>query len=785
MRIEEKEKFVAIFGQSFKCFLCLWPILLLGITGCSVLTSVPEATSTKARLSTLAAFPQMPLQKKVTVYWNTHMVPFIDAEVDADAAFMLGVIQAHLRLTQLELAKRIAQGRISEMVGPFANDIDVALRALNLGKASSEILRKMPFDSREWLHNFVSGINFYKAHLPDIPHGMKVLNISEEAWTAEDTLAIGRLSGVDVNWLAALDLLPLMETEQWPELWQRIRRSQRLQRESFSTDLPQILENIQKTPQKQMPKFAVLQQLVGAFARSGSNSVALSGWKTHSGGAMIANDPHLGFTVPNLWILAGLKSPSYHMVGMIPVGLPVFGFGRTPYLAWGGTNMRQSASDYIDVSLKQSELQTHTPKIQTRFWVDAIGEYRSHPRYGPVISDLKVLNLSKDKPIALRWSGHLPSDEITAMLGMAKAQNWQQFKHATQGFSVPGQNYIFVTAQGNIGQVLATWLPKRSKKYPDSLLTLPAESDRTWQDILTSKTLPFSLDPSRGVIASANNKPVAQAPTQIGWFFPIDDRIQRLYQLLGSSEKITLEHLKRLQKDSFSLSHKTLYDFLDLENFRNTDTEKGYLLQQQLQGWDGYFRISSRQAYLYHLLYLKITDILYQGDAPIIAVDMKVFRGNGMLPQFVVQDLETLTHETRNKILQKALKDLQIVAMDGKVWGDIHQIHVQHILGNIPILGQAYHHGKIPVDGHTATVFKTAGNLTNDPQTVTYGSQARHISDMSDPNKNYFILYGGQDGQINSENALDQLPLWHQGRYIQVPLAISAVRNSFEYQQQF
>jgi penicillin amidase len=105
----------------------------------------------------------LPLKGKVTVHWNDQMVPFLEADHDEDLAVALGVIHAHLRLGQMEVGRRAARGRIAEMGGPLATDIDHALRIIDFGKATPQVVAAMPSDSRAWLDGFVRGINHYVA----------------------------------------------------------------------------------------------------------------------------------------------------------------------------------------------------------------------------------------------------------------------------------------------------------------------------------------------------------------------------------------------------------------------------------------------------------------------------------------------------------------------------------------------------------------------------------------------------------------------------------------------
>src|SRR5512144_819170 len=99
-------------------------LLCIGaLAGRSLLKPLPKATTVQQRLTALPT-RNLPLQGRVTVYWDEHQIPFIAAESDDDAAFALGLVHAHLRLAQMAIYRRIAQGRIADMAGPLAIDVD-------------------------------------------------------------------------------------------------------------------------------------------------------------------------------------------------------------------------------------------------------------------------------------------------------------------------------------------------------------------------------------------------------------------------------------------------------------------------------------------------------------------------------------------------------------------------------------------------------------------------------------------------------------------------------------
>ena len=186
---------------------------------CAVFTPLPEPRTLEQRL---AMFPTqgLPLQGEVTVWWNDHQVPFIEAASDRDAAFTLGLVHAHLRLGQMEVMRRVSQGRIAEVAGPIPQvaDIEHALRILDLGKTSKTVYASMPAELKAWLDAFVEGLNHYQANAAELPHEYALLGLDREPWRSEEILTIGRLASVDVSWFVWFRVLALRDRKDWPQL---------------------------------------------------------------------------------------------------------------------------------------------------------------------------------------------------------------------------------------------------------------------------------------------------------------------------------------------------------------------------------------------------------------------------------------------------------------------------------------------------------------------------------------------------------------------------------------
>ena len=118
--------------------------VLLALNGCAILRSPPKETPIKERLAQIPSGLRSQFKgKNSELRFNEHLVPYITSDNDEDAAFLLGVTQAHLRGFQLELLRRASQGRLAERVGPFATKIDHALRIFNFSKAFG--FKEVPF----------------------------------------------------------------------------------------------------------------------------------------------------------------------------------------------------------------------------------------------------------------------------------------------------------------------------------------------------------------------------------------------------------------------------------------------------------------------------------------------------------------------------------------------------------------------------------------------------------------------------------------------------------------
>ncbi|MGM0561907.1 MAG: penicillin acylase family protein [Pseudomonadota bacterium] len=741
----------------------LAPLLILLLAGgCNALW--PDERTTDDRLS---VFPteDLPLKQQVTLRWNDHQVPYIEAGNDHDLAFTLGLVHAHLRGAQLSLLRHVSSGRLAEIAGPPATEIDHALRILDFGYATEEIEADLPQETRIWVQAFVDGLNHYQAQRQEPPPEYGLAGLESEPWTVRDVLRIGRLAGTDVNWLVYFSLLAERGDPEFQRLWNRALEAGQNGTVSFREGSQQ----------------QALSDFLGGLSRSGSNTVVVAPERSASGGALIASDPHLGLNLPNLWILAGLKSPDYHAVGLMVPGLPFVAVGRNPEMAWGGTHMRAASSDLYDVSdLPADEIDVRQTDISVRFWFDETRQVRRTP-HGPIITDAEILPNGANETLALRWVGHEPSDELTALLRANRATTPEEFRAALESFALSPQNMLVADRAGNIGHIMATFQPVRKVFPPPDLVLDPANPDSLWQGLQRTSDLPFILNPEKGFLASANNRPTDAGP-EMGYFFSPDERVRRLRQYVGERRDITLDDLAELQRDTRSLGAETLSKRL-LKAIRSDGLFEDHAdFLAPLEDWNGDYAAEARapvvfESLLYHL-WPRIQGVDKESDLA------DAVNGWNYILAYLEEDLAALSPEERATALSESLQAAREDAEAYPRWGDMHRLKAAHSLANLPVIGGFFEYGDYPVGGSRETVMKTGHDLVNARHAARYGSQARHLSDLSDPDENYFVLFGGNDGWLGSANFMDQVPLWRQGDYIRMPLTRERIVEDFPRRMQ-
>ncbi|ESR26826.1 penicillin acylase family protein [Lutibaculum baratangense] len=723
--------------------------LALRAWGGALRTGAPEPLDLQARLSMVAA-DGAPVESPVVIRWSDQQIPFIEAESDRDLAVALGIVHAHLRLAQIEMMRRVATGRLSETIGAAAFPLDQGLRTIDFMSAGRQAARALSPEAEAWTRGFLDGLNHQIAAVRKQPHEFEVLGIEAAPWSFEELMAVTRLASTDFTWRVWMQLMKLRARSDWSDTWARL-----------------IGEEL---PEPSLAGGGIAAAGLEFFGRGGSNAYAVSGARTAGGKPILAGDPHLPLQLPNMWLIAGMKSPTLHAVGMMVPAVPVLGLGRNRHIAWGGTNLHAASSELVDLGPEPAGLTSRTERIRVRWGRDHEIAVRDSP-VGPVISDASVLRMGQGRAVALHWIGHRASDEVSALLNVARARDWQGFLGALDGYAVPGLNLVYADADGHIGEAMAATLPRRPHARADDLISQPEALDH-WRSLATTRGLPHRLDPEEGYVASANNAP-PRSDIQISRFFSPDDRVNRLRELLGQAEGLTVGGIIPLQWDVLSPPALRLRDRLlpILVEAQGVDNA----FANALRGWDGRYSEDSAGALAFELLVFHLVRRLHEGQV------RDVYLASWDPWPLLHRDLDTIPRDRLVPVMAASAGAAGRPFRRLRIWGNAHRLRLGHALSRLPLVGGRYLVEERPIGGSNETLMKSRHGFSGGRHTVTFGSQARHIFDMADEDENHFVLLGGQDGWLGSSTFADQARLWREGRHLRVPLRPETVRAEFPH----
>ena len=735
--------------------------LLAVLPSCLTLPPMRNSLTIEDRVESFAAGDGHNLYGPVTIRFDEFQHAFIEASDERDVPYAMGLVHAHLRLGQMEIFRRAAWGRLAEIAGPVASQVDQALHAFDIPRAVPQMLESLPPQTREWLDRYTEGVNAHLERTGEAPFELRFFGVQTmEPWTSADVLAVGRVISIDVNWIRLLPQMGLLKEAEFADYAERTRVWDDLGTPSFSPG--------------DGSGSVSLDALLG-MSRSGSNCWAVSGARSASGSAMLASDPHVGMNLPPLWCMVGYRSPAGAAMGYTVAGVPLVLIGRNERIAWSGTNMLSISTTFYDISdLEPDRFTVDRRPIRVRWWFNTESRIRQTD-LGPVITDAPLLRRLGLPPIAMKWRGHDPSDELTAFLRVSKAQTFEQFRAAFETYAVSGQNFLYADADGNIGQVMAVAVdPAAGRVIQDGLIGDPQNPRHIWNGQIGSFDMPFAYNPETGVLISANNTPVRTDPA-ITLGGNSNDRFDRLADLLQRSAALDLDDMAELQLDVYSLaSHQAAMAAM-------RSIESGHLeawnlpISRAIRNWDGHYRVGSDGA----VAYQRFAALLASGVYPGVYGDRiaSSMLRSGSIHDFIREDIER--GAINPDVIAGALQEAQRGYSPTTTWGDIHRFRIAHPLSNSPIFGREFVYGDRPVSGTGTTVLKSAHSLTGEEHFVTFGANARFLCEPGDIDANRFVLLGGNDGRLGSRNFADQVDTFLEGRSIVVPMSVDGVRRHF------
>ena len=754
--------------------------------------SLPQATG-EIRLAGVSA--------PVEILRDRYGIPHIFAQHDEDAVFALGYVHAQDRLWQMEMNRRIAAGRLAEILGPGALETDRFIRTLGVRRAAEANLRGFDAETRRLLDAYAAGVNAFLAGNPVLPPEFWLTGARPEPWTPADSVAWTKMMAWDLggNWRNEL-------------LRMRLSRTLSLER---------IHEFVAPYPGEAPPEIADLKALYGSLDRSavqlaqdaerllalapgeppdgvGSNNWVVSGAGSVTGKPLLANDPHLGLTAPPVWYFAHLAVGGRNVIGATLPGVPAIVLGRNDRIAWGMTN---TGPDVQDLYIEKLDAAGNylTPDGPRPFAViDETIKVKGAPdeklrvrvsRHGPVISDVSRA-ASDPTPrgyvLAFAWTALFDDDKTMQwMRKVARAGNWQDFLAAARDYQVPQQNMVYADVDGNIGYVAPGRIPVR-KPENDLKGLAPApgwEARYDWAGWIPFEELPRQYNPASGRLWSANEKitPAGYAHFITSEWEP-PYRANRIAALLDALPKHSVASFARIQGDVLSLAMRESLPGM-LATTPRSDAARNALAL--LAKWDGSMTPERAEPVIAWAWWREFTRALYAdelGDAfpgnwkaraPFVA---NVLAGRGEHQRWC-DDIRTPAVETCGDLLaaslEAALAELaQRYGADMQQWrwGEAHFARLEHRpFGRQPLLARWFDI-RVPTPGDTYTVNVGRNDFVDEerPFASRHAASLRAIYDLADPEQSLFVHSGGQSGNLLSPHYGAFTEAWAKNEYIRM-----------------
>ena len=530
------------------------------------------------------------LSDEVEVLRDNYGINHIYANNQNDLFFMQGYLAAKDRLFQFEIWRRQATGTVSEILGEDELDRDIGTRLFKFRGDIEDELNHYHEDGFEIVSSFVSGVNKYieevKSNPELLPIEFEVLGIQPEKWTNEvvisrhqgllgnidQELNIGRAVSLigenkvkELMWFHPKDPdISLDNNLTYEDLKQDILRLYNAYREPIEFKKNYILDKYQSENDIAFSKSNVH---INDEYSIGSNNWAISGDKSFNGFPILANDPHRSLSNPSLRYMAHLVAPGWNVIGGGEPEIPGISIGHNGIGAWGLTVFRTDAEDLYVYKLNPSNLNEYmhngqwktfskineTIKIKNKEDVNVELFYSVH---GPVT----FIDKKRKKAYAVKngWS-EIGGSPYLASLRMDQAENWEEYREASNYFNIPGENMVWADKYGDIGWQAVGIAPIR--KTHSGLVPINGDGNFEWEDYLEIIEKPNLFNPEKGYIATANQNVTPEDYERwdaIGYDWADPYRGERVNSILESKDTFNMEDMTNLQIDYFSIPSKQI-----------------------------------------------------------------------------------------------------------------------------------------------------------------------------------------------------------------------------------
>jgi len=728
------------------------------------------------------------LKEQVEVLYDEYGVPHIYATNEEDAYFALGYVHAQDRLFQMEMLRRAAGGRLSEVLGPDLINVDKLFRTLGLNQFAKEHAAKYLSGNtaafQKAAHAYQRGVNEY-VKTGKTPLEFTIMGIPKTAFNPEDIyLAIGFMS---FGFAEGLRTDPVLE---------KIRLElDSTYLKDFAINTPPDAVQIKNHFGKPMATDSLIAFVQEALEKipvplwQGSNGWAIAGSRTASGMPILANDTHIGFSQPAVWYEAHIEYPGFRFYGHHIAGIPFGLLGQNDFCGWGLTMFENDDTDFFYEEVRDGKVKykgeevalTSRKEIINVKGGEAIEMNIVSTPHGNSVNGIIDFVSDSSQMVTLWWLlNHESNLALQACYQLNHASKFEDAEQSAGMFSAPGLNVMYSDVKGNIAWWAVAKLPVRPAHVQSKFFLDGASGKDENLGFYDFSKNPHSVNPPWGFVYSANNQPEAvDGVLYPGYYYP-KSRAGRIQELLQENKKWTTEDVKKINLDVVSLMHANVAHEIAAV-LKSTNKPEWDAIVAPLESWDGNHKADAVAPAVYYnilssILKLAMADEL--GKQAFTALSSSSVVKNSY-EQFIKNnnsawwnDVKTTETETRTTIFELAA--LQTTDLLKKTcgsdpadwqWGKIHTLTHKHALNAVAPLRKFFNVGPFAVDGGVEVI----NNLHFDLDSTGYfpvegGPALRKVTDFSDMENGETVSPTGQSGNVMSAYYSDQAEMFATGK---------------------
>ena len=742
------------------------------------------------------------LSENVTVHFDENGVPHINAETQKDAYTALGYVHAQDRLWQMELIRRIAPGRLSEIFGDKLVETDVFFAGLGLVEDANESIAKIDINSEAYKLTiaYLDGVNqFVEEGATPIEYNL--IGLEKTKFTVNDVYNV--FGYMSFSFAIAQKTDPLLQ-----EIKEKLGDNYLAELEIPVNSNTALLKS-EKNPivkasfAKAMT--AMYEQLpISPFI--GSNSWVIAADKTKNGKVIFANDPHIGFSQPSVWYQSHIKTPDYEMYGYSLALTPFPLLGHNRDYAYGLTMFENDDVDfYIEKNNPENLNEYETPTgfstyktVQKTIKIKGASDTTftvKISRHGPIMNNL-LKQIDDQRPIAMQWIYKKTDNQILDVgYQISHAKSLHDFKEGAKLLHAPGLNMMYGDAKDNIAWIASGKL----YKYRDSINTKLYLDGASGKDEILSyidfEDNPQSINPASNYVYSSNNQPDTIAGVLYPGYYLPEDRGQRIEQLLEVKNDWTQEDVQQMIFDVTSpvvpQVIANLVASIKTENFTKNEQEA----LQNLKDWNGEYKKEDTAPTIYNRFLYEFLEGTFKDE---LGESFPMFMQTPLMKKMIAvqakkavsvwfDDVTTEPKETKSDIVQRsfinAISFLENQLGDTvSLWSWSKVISVEHghaLAAGGETLRKIFNVGPFSMDGGNEVINNQLFTLNETGiYKVKAGPSTRRVIDFSNIENSVSILPTGQSGNVFSKHYKDQAQKYLNGEFVKTMLNKDEIEQS-------